>query len=180
MITDKQLYQMFLNGNMNSFEELVIRHKNGLIYFVQRYVKDFSIAEDIVQDAFVYVLEHKNKYNFKYELKTYLYMISKCRALNYLKREKKILKLNEELYVNDDELEEKIFIKSDLAKLKDTITKLKPDYQSVIYLIDIEGISYKDTSKILKKSLSNVKVLIHRARKELSNLIGKEINLYEE
>ena len=63
---DKALYLEFLNENQASFETLVLRHKNNLIYFIQRYVKDFSVAEDIAQDVFVYLLEHKENYKFQY------------------------------------------------------------------------------------------------------------------
>ena len=47
--TDKELYHEFLQGNMKSFEEIIIRHKDKIIYFIQRYVKSIDIAEDISQ-----------------------------------------------------------------------------------------------------------------------------------
>lgn len=45
--TDKELYKEFLLGNNESFEEIVKRHKNSIIYFIQRYTKSIDIAEDI-------------------------------------------------------------------------------------------------------------------------------------
>ena len=66
--TDKQLYKEFLIGNKESFEKIVIRHKNQLIYFIQKYVKSIDIAEDLAQDVFVYILI--NKKNYKFELKS--------------------------------------------------------------------------------------------------------------
>ena len=83
--TDKQLYKEFLLGNKESFEKIVIRHKNQLIYFIQRYVRSVDIAEDLAQDVFVYVLINKKNYKFEYSLKTYLYTIAKSKALNYTK-----------------------------------------------------------------------------------------------
>ena len=68
--TDKQLYKEFLLGNNESFEEIVIRHKNSIIYFIQRYVKNLDIAEDLAQDVFVYLLINKKNYKFEYSLKT--------------------------------------------------------------------------------------------------------------
>ena len=89
--TDKELYKEFLLGNNESFEEIVIRHKNSIIYFIQRYTKSIDIAEDLAQDVFLYVLIHKKNYRFEYSLKTYLYTIAKSKALNYIKREKRIV-----------------------------------------------------------------------------------------
>ncbi len=177
--TDVELYREFLLGNKEAFEEIVLRYKDKLIYFIARYVKTIEIAEDLAQDTFVYVLVNKKEYDFKYSLKTYLYTIAKCRAWNYLKREKKIVRLTDEYYDIQD-IEEEIFQKETIESLKENIKKLKPEYQSAIYLADLEDLSYKEISKILDKSMPQVKVLIHRARKALQKITRREEIPYEE
>ena len=178
--TDKELYQEFLKGNQKSFEKIVIRHKNNLIYFIQKYVKCVDIAEDIAQDVFVYILVHKVNYDFKYSLKTYLYTIAKSKALNYLKREKKIVHIDEMQFAEVEELEEKVFKKEREYNLKNDIKKLKIDYQNAIYLADFERLSYKEIGQILQKNNSQVKILIYRARKALEKVVRKEELKYEE
>ena len=102
-MTDKELYQKYLKGDNNAFEKLVIKYKDNIIYFISRYTKNTEIAEDISQDVFVYILLNKEQYDFKYSFKTYLYMIAKCRAINYIKKEKKIIKIDyENLYIEDN------------------------------------------------------------------------------
>lgn len=177
--TDKQLYQEFLEGNQKSFEEIIIRHKNKLIYFIQKYVKCIDIAEDLAQDVFVYILIHKVNYDFQYSLKTYLYTIAKSKSLNYLKREKKIIHIDEIQFTEEEELEEKIFKKERENNLRKAIKKLKIDYQNAIYLADFEGLSYKEIGEVLKKNNSQVKILIHRARKALGKVVRKEELKYE-
>lgn len=157
--TDKQLYQEFLKGNNNSFEKLVIRHKNNLIYFILTYVKSIDTAEDLAQDVFVYILIHKTNYDFKYSLKTYLYTIAKSKALNFLKREKKIIYMENNTILENNQntdwnnqkeietLEEIIFKKDNSIRLKNTIKKLKKEYAQAVYLADIEELSYKDIRK---------------------------------
>ena len=177
--TDKQLYKEFLLGDKNSFEKIVIRHKDSIIYFIYRYVKSIDIAEDIAQDVFVYMLINKRKYKFEYSLKTYLYTIAKSKALNYIKREKRIIGLDEMQFEDIDELEEKVFRDEKAENLKKCIKKLKIDYQNAIYLADIEELNYKEIGHILKKTESSVKVLIHRARKTLEKIVKEEANKYE-
>ena len=177
--TDKQLYKEFLLGDNQSFEEIVIRHKNSIIYFIQRYVKNLDIAEDLAQDVFVYLLINKKNYKFEYSLKTYLYTIAKSKSLNYIKREKRIVELDENQYEDSEELEEKVFKNEKSENLKKAIKKLKLDYQNAIYLSDIEELSYKEIGHILKKTDSSVKVLIHRARKALEKIIVEEAYKYE-
>ena len=172
--TDKELYKEFLQGSKESFEELVIKHKDSMIYFIQKYVKSIDMAEDLAQDVFVYILEHKKNYKFEYCLKTYLYTIAKSKALNYIKREKRIVKLDENQFEDLEELEEKIFRDERKEKLKESIQKLKIEYQNAIYLADIEELSYKEIAHILKKTNSSVKVLIYRAREALRKIMIEE------
>ena len=177
--TDKELYREFLLGNKTSFEKIVIKHKDSIIYFIQRYVKSVDIAEDLAQDVFVYILANKKNYKFEYSLKTYLYTIAKSKALNYIKREKRIVALDENKFEDLEELEEKVFRNERAEKLKQSIKKLKTDYQNAIYLADIEELSYKEIAYILKKTDSSVKVLIHRARKALEKIMMEEAYKYE-
>ena len=169
----------FQNGKQKSFEDLVIRHKDKLIYFIFRYVKSIDIAEDLAQDVFVYILIHKENYDFNYSLKTYLFTIAKSKALNYLKREKRITQINENDVYDVQELEEKVFLNERKNNLKNAINMLKPEYQRAVYLADIEELSYKEIGQILQKSESGIKVLIHRARKNLEEIVRKEAGKYE-
>ena len=177
--TDKQIYKEFLLGNKNSFEDIVIRYKDSIIYFLQKYVKNLDIAEDLAQDVFVYILINKRSYKFEYSLKTYLYTIAKSKALNYIKREKRIVQLDEMQFEDLEELEEKIFRNEKIENLKNSIKKLKIEYQNAIYLADIEELSYKEIGHILKKSEGSVKVLVHRARKTLEKILKEEEFKYE-
>lgn len=177
--TDKQLYKEFLLGNKESFEKIVIKHRDSITYFIQRYVKSIDIAEDLAQDVFVYILINKKNYKFEYSLKTYLYTIAKSKALNYIKREKRIVELDENQFEDLEELEEKVFRDERAENLKKSIKKLKTEYQNAIYLADIEELSYKEIAHILKKSDSGVKVLIHRARKSLEKIMIEEGYKYE-
>ncbi len=170
---DKELYKQFLKGNMTAFEEIVIKHKDRLIYFIMQYVKNFEVAEDLAQDAFVYILINKKEYDFKYSLKTYLYTIAKSRAINYLKKERRIVPLINDL-MDDQAIEENIYRKEIKQNVRKAIKKLKPEYQSAIYLADIEELSYREISKILTKSMPQVKILIYRARRKLEEILKRE------
>ncbi|MBR0351266.1 MAG: RNA polymerase sigma factor [Clostridia bacterium] len=156
-----------------------MRHKDKLIYFIYRYVKSIDIAEDLAQDVFVYLLIHKENYDFNYSLKTYLYTIAKSKALNYLKREKRIVAINENDIYDVQTLEEKVFLNERKNNLKQAMLKLKPEYQSAVYLADIEELSYKEIGQIMKKSESGIKSLIFRARKSLEEILRKEAGKYE-
>lgn len=177
--TDQELYYEFLDGKKDSFEEIVIKYKDKLIFFVQKYVKSIDVAEDIVQDVFVYILVHRVKYDFKYSLKTYLYTIAKSKAFNFMKREKKFIYTDSIEQEEMQDLEEKVFESEKAKNLKNAIAKLNIKYQNAIYLADIENLSYKEIGNIMNKNTAQIKVLIHRARKSLEKVVRKEAKKYE-
>jgi RNA polymerase sigma-70 factor (ECF subfamily) len=178
---DIELYKEFLKSKNDNtaFESIMDKYRLPLIYFIQRYVKVLDIAEDIAQDVFVYILINKKEYDFKYSLKTYLYTIAKSRALNYLKREKRIVAINENQIFANEELEEVIFSKEKSTNLRKAVNRLSAKYQPVIYLADIENLKYKEICKVLNVSLPQVKVLLHRARKKLKIILESEVAKYE-
>ena len=162
MEDDKKLYKSFLNGEQKSFELIMDKYMENLIYFIYGFVKRIDVAEDLAQDVFVYILMNKKKYDFKYSLKTYLYIIAKSKAINYIKREKRITYLQ------------------DSKTVKSAIDDLPEPQSQIIYLSDIEGLSYKEICKVLGISLSQVKTLLHRGRKKIKNMLVGEVNFYNE
>ena len=60
-----------------------------LIFFVNRYVQDLPAAEDIAMDAMTELFVRR-RCNFKVTLKTYVFLLGRSRALNWLKHRKSL------------------------------------------------------------------------------------------
>lgn len=75
--------------------------------------------------------------------------------------------------VDTTALEEIIFKREDSAYLRKYLKELKPEYRQVILLIDFNGLSLLETAKVMDKSVSAIKVLSHRARKRLKQILEK-------
>ena len=108
-------------------------------------------------------------------------MIAKCRAINYIKREKKVVSLKEieNLTKEDKELEAIIYKNDNNQMLNKKLKELKPDYQAVIYLSTFEKMKYKDIAKVMNKNIGQVKSLLNRAKKKLKKLLEEEGMTYE-
>lgn len=150
------------------------KYIESVIYFINKFVKNIDAAEDLAQDVFVYILINKKEFDFKYSLKTYLYTIGKYRAFNYLKREKRIIHLNDDIYTDESEIDDIVFKKEKNKNLKEAINKLNDEQSTVIFLADIEELSYKEICKILEISMPKLKSLIYRARKNLKVILLNE------
>lgn len=181
MDEDKRLYKEFLNGSQSSFDRIMDKYVERMIYFIFGYVKRYDVAEDLAQDVFVYLLVNKEKYNFNYALKTYLYLIAKSRAINYLKTNSKKKEVSIDDYQNQEDIiqiEEIIFDNIRDQNIKEAISKLNSKQQKIMYLAKIEEVKIKDIAKILNISESSVKITIHRGVRKLKDIIGEEDDLY--
>lgn len=174
---DKKLYNDYLNGEKEAFEILYNKYKNKIEYFIYNMVKDYQKAEDIAQETFIYVIQHKMRENssFKY----YIYLVARSKALNYINVEKRRNEITEKYLTNDDEQIEKdvldiITTEENKKELLESIELLDERYKNAIYLVNIEGLSYEETSKILGETLQNTKNLIHRGKKQLRKILLKK------
>lgn len=174
---DKKLYNDYLNGEKEAFEILYNKYKNKIEYFIYNIVKDYQKAEDIAQETFIYVIQHKMRENssFKY----YIYLVARSKALNYINVEKRRNEITEKYLANDNEQIEKdvldiITAEESKKELLESIELLDERYKNAIYLVNIEGLSYEETSKILGETLQNTKNLIYRGKKQLRKILLKK------
>ena len=75
MVDDKTLILEFLDGNVESFNTLILQHESwvyGMIFQVVRHKED---AEDLCQDVFVKVYFKLKRFRFESTFKTWLYRI---------------------------------------------------------------------------------------------------------
>ena len=171
-------YRRFLDGDENAFDEILKEYRNGLIFFINRYVRNADVAEDIAIDVFVQLLVHRHRYNFKTSLKTYLYMMGRSRALDYLRRKKhfRMVELSEaEAETADEESLERTVVDNERKRLvNDAIWKLPDEMRVAIHLVYFENLTYEETAKVMKKNRKQVDNLLYRAKGMLREIIGEE------
>ena len=176
---DKKLYIKFMNGDEESFNSIVVKYRSTLVSFVYKIINDLDIAEDIVQESFVYLYKTKKDYDFKYTLKTYLFTIAKSRAINYLKLNtiKEVpLEENNIVKEHNNGIDDYLIRKESKEHLLKNINSLKYEYKMVIYLREFEGFKYEEIAEILNKSIPQIKMLLYRARKSLKSKIVQNNN----
>ena len=164
-------YRRFLDGDESAFDEIMEELFDKLVFFINRYVCDINTAEDIAIDVFSDLIVNKHRYNFKVTLKTYLFMLGRSRALNFIKRRK---------IIGFAELTEADKATAEQATLEDTVivskavSSLPRDMRIAIHLIYFEGLSYNEAAKVMKKNSKQIDNLLYRAKGELRTVLGKD------
>lgn len=175
-------YRRFLDGDESAFDSIMENYFHGLVFFIDRYVRDTAAAEDIAVDVFSDLIVHRSRYNFKVTLKTYLYMIARSRALDYLKRRKRrsTLSLSEAENVPDDGKtpEEFVLIDERRRLINDAMEKLPEAMRAAVHLVYFEELSYEEAAKVMKKNRKQVDNLLYRAKKELRAILGEDGDLF--
>ena len=173
---DVENYASFLKGDLQCFEYLVIKYRDQLVAFLYRYTKDIYLAQDLAQDAFVEIFVHKDRYQSFGNFKTYLFTIGRNKAVDYIRKNNKYMFVEEasEYLEPMEGLEDSVVKSEEKKQLYNALYKLKVEYQVAILLIDFEELSYQQAAQVMGKTLGQMKVLVHRARKALSKLMVKE------
>ena len=169
-------YRRFLNGDESAFDSIMKELFHGLVFFIDRIVHDPYAAEDIAIDVFSELIAHKHRYNFKVTLKTYLYMLGRSRAIDYLRRQKHHADLSELEQLADDraDLEELVLVSQRKRLVHTAIKQLPEDMQTVLHLIYFEEMTYEEAAKVMKKNRKQIDNLLYRAKKELHAIIGED------
>jgi RNA polymerase sigma-70 factor, ECF subfamily len=84
--TDEELMIRFQRGDRSAYALLVRRHKTGLYNFALRQLRSGSEAEEVVQDAFVRVLQNATEFKHAARFSTWLYTIARNLCIDHMRR----------------------------------------------------------------------------------------------
>jgi len=170
-----------------TFKEAMVRNNIGwMIIVADRILCDRSLAEDVVQDAFISALNGLDKFQNRSNLKTWLHRITVNATLMKLRKLKRLAEQPIDEYLPEFDrnecrieavwqaipgTEEIVANEQHRTQIHAAIKQLPDAYRIVLLLRDIEGYDTGEVAQLLDISESNVKVRLHRARSALKKLI---------
>lgn len=148
------------NQSVELFSDKVFR-------FILKNVRDWEMANDIVQESYMRLWEQVEKVDLE-KAKSWLFSTSYRYMIDLLRRDRKKEKM--------DEIKKLSLAHSsqynDLEEILNlALGKLSQTQRSLVMLRDYEGYSYSEIGEITKLSESQVKVYIFRARKILKDYL---------
>lgn len=174
MDDDRILMKRFIAGDKESFEKLIIKYRDSGINFAKRYLNDSHLAEDILQESFAAIYVYRERYNPKFSFKAYLFSIIRNKCVDFI-RKNQIIPLDDINLTTENTPESAFLNKEKQNMIIHQINRMKKDYRMAIYLIEYEGLSYKEAANIMDKNLAQIKVLVYRARRKLKSLLEGEV-----
>ncbi|MBR5774570.1 MAG: RNA polymerase sigma factor [Clostridia bacterium] len=177
-------YRRFLSGDDEAFVEIIRLYKDGLMMYLNGYVNDIYIAEELVEETFFRIVTKKPKFSGKSSFKTWLYAIGRNVALDSLRQRRWVsdspVDDGGQKRRDEHEIEREYFEQEQKIILHNALRALPPEYRRVLYLKYFENFSNGEISLILKKGEHQVENLIHRAKKSLKSELDRAEFEYEE
>ena len=170
-------YRRFLDGDDNGFVEIVRDYKDGLILYLDSFVRNISAAEELAEDTFVRLGVKKPHFSEKSSFRTWLYAIGRNVAIDALRKQSKQAEVSTEdcAELSDmDSLEAAYLREERKIIIHKAMSRLKSEYRQVLWLRYFEGFSCKEAAKIMRKSAHNIETLTYRARLALKEELSRE------
>lgn len=184
--SEDDIIDQVLNGNPDVYRILVNRYSPMVFHLVRGFEKDEDEVEDLAQQIFVNAYERLDSFNRKSKFSSWLHTIAVNLCRDYVKN---IRRLN----IRFGEMEQG-YLEASLSDLKNpshdletkeldqllnqAIKQLKAEYSQPFIMKYRDGMDYDAISFRLDVSVSALKVRVHRARKELKNIIEKQVGNY--
>ncbi len=178
MVGDDALMLRTQAGDRDAFAALIDRHKHKLVNYLTAMARDRDRAEEIAQDAFLKVFQHRDVYEERGQFAPYLYRI----ATNLLRSEDRKSRRREVLlgmfsarrngHNGVRPSQEAQLLHGELCgHLERAIAALPLRFRSPLLLREIEGWSYRDIASVLDCREGTVKSRVHRGREKLRTLL---------
>ncbi|KYG92395.1 RNA polymerase [[Bacillus] sp. KCTC 13219] len=149
---------------MNLYTESLIR----LAYY---YVKDRQVAEDIVQEVFIKIYHHPDKYEERGQLQAYLYKMTANKSKDYLRSwSYKKVQLQNKIFPSTSKMEpDELVRKDEEAIVAEAILELPLKQREVLIYFYFNEMNIKDIASILFIPESTVKTRLRRGKELLKN-----------
>lgn len=171
-LSDDELMEKIKQGDQRAFGELFDRHSPSVLgYCLRTLGGNRAMADDIVQEVWLKVVNNAARYEARGYFKAWLMTITRNATIGQIRVQLPLSNSDEpeqELEgVSDADAERDLLKQADTRKVHNAIECLPESQRVVLMLSVVDGLSHDEIAEKLKITFSAVGSLLFRARKEL-------------
>ena len=176
------LIKLVKKGDKKAYNTLVLKYQDRLVFSVYKFLKDFELAQDIAQEAFIKAYKNIEKFRGDSQFYTWIYRIAINTAKNVISTKARA----SEVYDNDtadqllsesattSENPENILQAEQLrSEINKALQNLPEDIRVTLSLREFDGLSYEEIAKVLNCPIGTVRSRIHKGREMLDQTFSK-------
>jgi RNA polymerase sigma-70 factor (ECF subfamily) len=193
MDADAILLRRLRDGDEQAFTTLVERYNPALLRLALSFVASRAVAEEVVQDTWLAVLRGLGRFEERSSLRTWMFTILVNRARSTGVREARSVPVADAGPAVDasrfgpsgawaappehwiEEAENRVDAVKLSELLRAGLVGLPARQREVVLLRDVEGLSSAEACQVLAISEANQRVLLHRGRSRLRQLLESEL-----
>lgn len=177
--SDESLMQATANGDLNAFEEIVKRHQSWAWRTAFRFLGDKDESADMVQEAFLRLLDASHRYKPKAKFRTYFYQIITRLCLDVTKKKKpRYMKDVPETPDSHSDISEQIIHDETAASVRTALHALPFNQRIAIISHYYENMNYHEIASILETTPKAVERLLARGRHRLRTILKDKDNSF--
>lgn len=174
---EARLVARAVEGDAEAFGDLYEIHLDAIYRYVYYRTSNHQDAEDLTETVFLKAWRAIGRYQVDSSpFRAWLYRIAHNAVVDHYRayQETEPLALHPTLSDDGGHVEQQIQRREWTDRLNQVIGRLSPLHQDVLVLRFINGLSHAEVAEILERSAGSVRVLQHRALKELEALLAVE------
>ena len=176
--SERDLVLALQKGDEGAFETIYGLYSQRLFGRLLKLVKTEAQAQEILQDVFIKLWQHRQSLDAEKSFRSFLFKIAENKVYDFFRKaardklmEANLISLSTTNYIN---IEEYTRAEENLELLYKAIESLPPQRQQVFRLCKLEGRSYKEVSELLSISLSTISDHIVKATKAIKEYFYKQ------
>jgi len=168
--SDAELVRRVLNGDRNSYGDLVDRHQDALYRHTRGMGLDHDTSLDVIQDAFVKAYARIDECRDPAHFRSWIFRITRNLCLDHLKSVRRLT-----IPMSQVDGVEDISSSEDASEvdqtLREALQHLPPLLREAFLLKHDAGYTYDEVAELTSASPSAVKMRVHRARESLRDFL---------
>ena len=179
-MNEELLIQSAQSGDLDAFNQLVLRYQNLLFSIALRILGDEDTASDALQEALISAFRKLNTFRGG-SLRSWMARIVINACYDELRRRKRQPLLPfDQIDADGEQMESDYWLSDSSASLEEQyesselemaiqkcLSSLPPDYRVVFVLVDVECMSYEEAAEAVHIPLGTVKSRLARARMQM-------------
>lgn len=155
---------------MQNIEEIYVKYFEIVKKYLFCLTRNNDIAEELTQETFYKAVKNINSFKGECKISSWLCQIAKNLWYNELKKNKKKVEYNRQLYSEitaNDEIENIVILNDETQILLDKIKKLDNNSRNIIILRIMGDMTFKEIANVLGISENCARVTFYRGKEKL-------------
>lgn len=171
-VSDIELMLAVKDGQVEKLGLLFERHHVALYNFFLKLTANREISEDLVQEVFLRILKYRTTYRGENKFTSWMYQIARNARTDYYRKRKLEVSGEGDLEpVSQDPMPaEEVESGMEAQLLRKALNKLPYKKREVLVLSRFQNLKYHEIAKVMDCPVSTIKVLVHRAIKDLRTI----------